>query len=980
MSQRTRPTCTVIVPVFNRSSLTGACLRALFATKTTVPYEVIVIDDASHDSSESTLHEFEGQIRVVRHDANSGFAMSCNDGAAEADSDYLIFLNNDVFPENGWLDQLVRYADANPAAAVIGTKLLYPNGTVQHAGIVISQERFPRHIYSGIDAMHPAVNKSREFQCVTAAAVLIRADAFATAGGFDASFKNGYEDIDLCLRLRETGAEVHYCHTSVLRHLETATREFDYYDFNHALYLERWGDRVRPDDLDYYLEDGFLSLEYGNYFPFRLHVDPSLAVIDDGQRTRQSEELIATRSRQFFDLLRENTHLKVQLQELAPTAEAFPGAVAPHPEDQSTRGDGPLLFLEVADPVVSIVIPVHNQWRYTLACLHSLRENTPGPPYEVIIADDASSDETRKMSDQVRNVRVIRQSHARGFLHNCNGAARHARGRYLVFLNNDTKVELNWLQPLIHTFEDPAVGIVGPKLVYPTGRLQEAGGIIWSDGTGWNYGRLDDPARSEYNYVREVDYVSAACLVIHRPLFEEIGGFDTRYAPAYYEDTDLAFEARRRGRTVLYQPGSTVIHYEGVSHGTNEEAGVKSIQPRNREIFVAKWHHQLEEHHEPGRDPLLARDRPQHRPTILVVDHHVPQYDQDAGGRSTYHYLKLFVDLGWRVVFLPGNFYPQEPYTHELQQLGITVLYGDWYSKNFNVWLRENGQYFDLVQLHRPHVAWRFVESARAYAHRAKLAYVPHDLHYLRELRRYESEGDREAVRAAEDWWKLEFDLFAKVDIIQLFNRREEEAISAAFPLKTVQTIPLFISEENETPNPAPFDARRNLLFVGGFGHPPNADALSWFVSEILSSVREELPEVRLRVVGSRPPREVMELAGPHISIEGYVPDAELARLYQRSRVAIAPLRFGAGLKGKIVEAMAAGLPVVTTSIGAEGIGNGNGQLAIADDPVDFASAVVDLYSSETAWERASISGRRYIQTNFSRTVATRQIRSAFGL
>jgi GT2 family glycosyltransferase/glycosyltransferase involved in cell wall biosynthesis len=977
MAQSTRPSCTVIVPVFNRESLTGACLRRFFATKTIVPYEVIVVDDASRHSNETTLREFESQIRVVRHDVNSGFAMSCNDGAAEANSDYLVFLNNDVFPENGWLDQLVGYAEANPAAAVVGTKLLYPNGTVQHAGIVISQERFPRHIYSGIDGMHPAVNRSRQFQCVTAAAVLVRADAFASAGGFDDSFKNGYEDIDLCLRLREAGAEIHYCHTSVLRHLESATQQFDYYDFNHALYLDRWGDRVRPDDLDYYLEDGLLSLEYGNYFPFTLHVDPSLAVVDDGQRMRQSEELIATRSRQFFDLLRENTRLKVELHEFAPSAGLLTGESDPGLADRGH--DEPLSFPEVVDPMVSIVIPVHNEWRYTSSCLRSVLANTAGPSYEVIIADDASTDETRKISDHVANIRIVRNYRADGFSQNCNKAARHAGGRYLVFLNNDTAVGPNWLEPLIRLFDDPAVGIVGPKLVYPTGRLQEAGGIIWRDGTGWNYGRLEDPAHPDYNYVREVDYVSAACLAVPRALFEEIGGFDTRYAPAYYEDADLAFEARRRGRKVLYQPASTVTHYEGVSHGTDEEAGVKSFQPRNRQIFVEKWRKQLKDHRESGCDPFIARDRPPHRPTILVIDHYVPRYDQDAGSRATYHYLKLLVDLGLRVIFLPGDFEPWQPYTNELQQRGIAVLYGKWYSRNFNSWLRDNGRYFDVVQLYRPHVAWRFIESVRVYAHRAKIAYVPVDLHYLRELRRYKSGGDREAIRTAEDWWKVEFDLFAKADVIQVFSRHEEAAIAAAFPLKTVQTIPLFIAEELEPSTPAPFDARRDLLFVGGFGHPPNADAVNWFVSEILPLVLEELPEVRLRIVGSRPPREVTDLARPNISIEGYVPDSTLARTYQNARVAVAPLRFGAGLKGKIIEAMTAGLPVVTTSIGAEGIGKDQGQLAVAEDPVDFASAIVELYSSEIEWERASVSGSRYVQSNFSRAVATREIRSALG-
>jgi GT2 family glycosyltransferase len=272
-----------------------------------------------------------------------------------------------------------------------------------------------------------------------------------------------------------------------------------------------------------------------------------------------------------------------------------------------------LEFTREQKVLVSIIIPAFNQWDYTLSCLHSIRANTPEVAYEVIVADDSSTDETGKILDHVGNIRVIRNGCNLQFLKNCNRAARLASGKYLLFLNNDTNVQKNWLSRLLEPAEkDPAVGMVGAKLVYPDGRLQEAGGIIWSDGSGWNYGWFDDPQKPQYNYPREPDYVSGACLLIRRDLWEKTGGFDERFAPAYYEDTDLAFQVRSLGYKVIYQPESVVVHFEGISSGTDPDAGTKRHQEINRMIFLEKWRPVLEkEHVERGRRlPSLAKDRP----------------------------------------------------------------------------------------------------------------------------------------------------------------------------------------------------------------------------------------------------------------------------------------------------------------------------------------------------------------------------------
>ena len=325
-------TCSVVIPVYNHAGLTRHCVDALLAEPPrTVEREIIVVDDASSDSTADVLAGYDDRVSVVTHRENSGFAKTCNDGAAAASGEFLVFLNNDTAPREGWLDALIAFAEATPAAAVVGSKLLYANGTIQHAGIVITQERFPRHIYGGFPAEHAAVNKSRRYQCVTAAATLFRADVFHAAGGFDPAFMNAYEDVDLCLRLGRAGHEVHYCHESVVYHLETATRDFSKYQQNHELYLERWRDDIEPDDLGYYIEDGLLELTYWDQFPIQLTVSPLLALVRTPADDGSAAELATSRARQVFELLRENAHLKTLLLDGVVAADrATPAIIGPH--------------------------------------------------------------------------------------------------------------------------------------------------------------------------------------------------------------------------------------------------------------------------------------------------------------------------------------------------------------------------------------------------------------------------------------------------------------------------------------------------------------------------------------------------------------------------------------------------------------------------------------------------------------------------
>src|SRR5699024_6412856 len=329
------------------------------------------------------------------------------------------------------------------------------------------------------------------------------------------------------------------------------------------------------------------------------------------------------------------------------------------------------------DPMVSIIVPVFNKAHYTSACLNSLVERAGKTPIEVIVVDDCSTDDTADYLAQCRGLSVLRNDTNSGFIASCNAGAAAAQGRYLVFLNNDTTVTAGWLDALIDTFSEfPDAGILGARLVYPDGRLQEAGGIVFSDGSGWNYGRGDEPDRPEYSFACEADYVSGACLGIERELFERLGGFDKHYAPAYYEDTDLCFRVREAGLRVIYQPACTIVHHEGVSSGTDESSGTKRYQAVNREKFRERWQEQLERQPAPvpGPEAVEAVYRARHhrsRGHVLVIDATTPEPDKDSGSMRMVAMLTILRDLGYRVSFMPENLACVARYTRELQSRGI---------------------------------------------------------------------------------------------------------------------------------------------------------------------------------------------------------------------------------------------------------------------------------------------------------------------
>jgi hypothetical protein len=312
----------------------------------------------------------------------------------------------------------------------------------------------------------------------------------------------------------------------------------------------------------------------------------------------------------------------------------------------------------------------------------------------------------------------------------------------VLFLNNDTVVTAGWLDALVCCIETaPDAGLVGAKLVYPDGRLQEAGGIVFDDASGWNYGRFEDPTDPRYSFRREVDYCSGAAILLRRDLFERLGRFDARYAPAYYEDTDLAFAVRAAGLKVYVEPASVVVHFEGITSGTDTASGTKRYQVVNREKFLDKWKDALARQPKPGT-PIGVAATHRAKKRVLIIDATTPMPDHDSGSLRMVNLMRVLGDLGCQTSFMPENRVFVERYTPALQALGVEALYAP-YAQDPVKFLRERGGEFDLVILSRHYVAAPFAGLVRLYAPRARLVFDTVDLHYLREQRAAELERRR---------------------------------------------------------------------------------------------------------------------------------------------------------------------------------------------------------------------------------------------
>ena len=617
-------------------------------------------------------------------------------------------------------------------------------------------------------------------------------------------------------------------------------------------------------------------------------------------------------------------------------------------------------------PDVSVIILVLGDTSPLIACLDSLREHLPSSVRVEILVLANGTPLTALGEVQDRDdVVLIRSAVNHGFGGGCNWAARHARAPRLVFLNDDATITSGWLEHLISTLDSAAdIAVVGSRVVLGNGRLQEAGSVIWQEGTTSGVGRGDDPDRPQHLVRRSVDYVSFCSAMVRREAWEAAGGFDEGYFPAYYEDADLCLTLHRRGWKIIYEPMSVVHHSESASTRLRFR---HFISARNRGLFTQKWRDALATHEpEPspeGRPAAVRRALRRvggDRSSLLLIDDCEPDPALGAGfGRMHDAVVELSRDFDVSFLAsyltvpsqLPWLARRREVTRAALGALGVELHVGD----GARVVRESSG--VDAVLLSRPTNYEALHGAIAQWLPRAPLIYDTESLWHRRLYRQAKAAhgADERRLRAdAERFEAVERAAIRRAEMVLCLTEEEAVLVREIRGDDRVATIPVNLVDIEVTRGEF-FDRAPEMLFVASWlagRDSPNLAGLHWMVDEVLPLIRERFPWVRLIVTGANPPDEVSVLDGPSIVISGFVPD--IAALYARARVVVCPLLAGAGVKVKVVEALQAGVPTVATTVGAEGIDTlGHAALAVEDDPREFAARCVALLGDRGAWDAA---------------------------
>ncbi|PST84876.1 glycosyl transferase [Pedobacter yulinensis] len=610
-----------------------------------------------------------------------------------------------------------------------------------------------------------------------------------------------------------------------------------------------------------------------------------------------------------------------------------------------------LSFETEADVKVSIVIPVFNQVYFTLNCLRSLRLHLPaGIAAEIIVVDDCSTDDTAAQLQQIAGIRYIRNDENSGFIQSCRRGIAQSRGFYIALLNNDTLVQPGWLENLVGALEnDETAGAAGSKLIYPYGLLQEAGCVLFNNGRSVNYGRHDDYRVSKYNFRRPVDYISGASLLFRRSDYEKLGGLDTSYTPAYYEDTDFCLAVQHvLGKKVIYQPDSCLVHFEGISSGkVSKKGNVKSFQEINKKRFLNKWSAELAGYPTSGKDVRLAAERHMPGRKLVFIDSYLPRFDRESGSYRVWQLLNMMQELQLKIVFVPGNGQPEAPYYKMLCDAGIEVLLRYRGKRHFYAQVKAACKAAAWVWACRPELNRRFsfVRNGRP---ELQWIYDTVDLHYVRMEREGVLHQNAKVLKQADKYKELELKLARAADVTVCITATEQQVLQQQ-GISNTTVIPNIHLVRHE--NGLPFQQRAGLLFIGSYDHTPNRDAAKWLVKEIMPLVWRSEPDVTLTLLGNNPTAEIRSLAEARVVVPGYI--ADISAYFQQSRVFVAPLRYGAGMKGKIGQSLEYALPIVSTSIGVEGMNlEAEQQVLVANDAQEFAERILELYRSEALWQR----------------------------
>ena len=629
------------------------------------------------------------------------------------------------------------------------------------------------------------------------------------------------------------------------------------------------------------------------------------------------------------------------------------------------HGDERLACPVVENPAVSFIVVLHNSARLSLLSLESVIANA-GVSYELIVVDNASSDETGLMLERFQGVKIIRNETNAGFGPACMQAAACAAGEYLCFFNNDALLEPTAMSAALANFVNASVGAVGGKVLLANGALQEAGNIVWSDGSTLGYGRGDDPQSPQYDFRRPVDYCSGVFLVTPRRLFAELGGFRSEFAPAYYEDVDYCMSLWQRGFQVIYEPLAVIRHYESATSGGNEFAQARMAE--HQKIFSLKWNGELQRHYAPDPSHICAARIALNSSglRILYIDDRVPHRTLGAGYPRSNDILSQLVALGHNVTCSTFTFPLLRDEYYDIPR-EVELFDG---LRDRAALISDYCRWSDVVWVSRPHNLHVLLTQymPKGTPRHFRLVYDAEAIFSDRIRQESQLEGCNTETIMPYD----EFALARSADTVVVVSESDRIAMLQS-GIRSVHVIGFRLSP---APASTTFAQRRTFLFVGGVhgSDNPNADSIRYFCRAVWPAV-QKATGASFIVAGYGTDEILGALNSSTIHVLG--PQEDLGPLYEGARVFVVPTRYAAGLPFKAYEAAAFGVPLVVSDIIARQMKWRDGiDYLVADSADIFAQQCGRLYGDESLWETLRANALQRVSDELSPNAFEKSIRS----
>lgn len=618
--------------------------------------------------------------------------------------------------------------------------------------------------------------------------------------------------------------------------------------------------------------------------------------------------------------------------------------------DSFLRTASPLQFERHTEPQLTVVVVLFNQAELTYLCLESLLA-TDNVDFQLLIIDNNSTDETSDLLSLVDGADIIRSTENLGFLRAVNMGLSHVTSPNILLLNNDTILEPEAIGFALERLESaPDVGAVGAKIKLLDGTLQEAGSIIWSDGSCAGYGRGDSPDAPQYQFMRSVDYCSGAFLMLRTQDFLDLGGFDEQYAPAYYEESDLCVRLIEKGFRIIYEPKAEILHYEFASSDGYE--GASKLQQRNQKLFIQKHQRFLStKRRSNARDLIFARTQNEF-PNLLILDDRVPYSSLGSGFPRCSDMLQVFSELKLNITYFPMNF-PSDDWKKIYRNFPDTIEFMlDTGVEGLPHFLSQRKGFYDCILISRDHNMSAFnkiASNSPELFENVKIVYDAEAVTSPREIMRRRLAG--EAISETEESAAINAELSEAMgtsSVIAVSQREADYFQNAGH--KNVHVVGHQATIYSDQPT---LSERNGLLFVGALQDEgsPNVDSLHWFISFVLPVIRQKIDDITLTVVGDSSAPSLMSIEDEHIEFTGRVESID--HYFDAARVFIAPTRFAAGIPHKIHEAAARGIPCVSTQLLATQLGWSNEeQLLVGDSPQAFAEQCLRLLEKSDLWHK----------------------------